>query len=120
MDRINVLVCGGRDFTDYLLLRQELDNILSQHDTIEITSGMAKGADTLAVNYAIEHGLILNEFHANWEKYGKKAGPIRNMQMLVEGKPDLVVAFPTKSSRGTWHMIRIAQQAGVETIVIGP
>lgn len=40
--------------------------------------------------------------------------------MLKEGKPDLVVAFPTEKSKGTWHMVDIARKAGVEVIVVGP
>lgn len=88
--------------------------------SVTFISGKAKGADSLGEKYAKEWGAKVLEFPADWDKYGKRAGPIRNQQMLDEGKPDLVVAFPTKNSKGTYHMIRIAKEAGVETIVIGP
>jgi hypothetical protein len=39
--------------------------------------------------------------------------------MLVESKPDLVLAFPTKRSKGTWNMVKIAKEAGVPVRVIG-
>ncbi len=53
-------------------------------------------------------------FHAEWMKYGKAAGPIRNARMLAEGKPDLVVAFP--GGRGTADMLRRVREAGIEVI----
>lgn len=56
------------------------------------------------------------EFKADWNKYGKSAGPMRNIQMLKEGKPDVVVAF--QGGKGTAHMVKIAKEAGVKVIQI--
>lgn len=130
---VKVLICGGRNFDNYQLVKKTINKICydrmwllpnryqnnSYDPYVEIISGMARGADSLGVRYAIENKLPLHEFHADWDKYGSKAGPIRNRQMLDEGKPDLVIAFPSRDSRGTYHMIDIARKAGVEVIVVG-
>lgn len=83
---------------------------------IEIISGCAKGADSVGVDWAAANWLPCRQFPADWETHGKAAGPIRNQQMLDEGKPDLVVAFP--GGRGTADMVRRAKKAGVEVRVI--
>ena len=103
-----VLVCGGRDFTNEGLLTQVLDEVSPQR----IISGMARGADLMAYNYATRRGIPCDEYPADWNKYGKSAGYIRNKQMLEQGRPDLVVAFP--GGKGTSMMVDIAKQAGVE------
>lgn len=54
------------------------------------------------------------EFPADWDKYGKRAGYLRNVQMLDEGKPDLVVAFP--GGKGTAMMVKLAKERGVRVI----
>jgi hypothetical protein len=60
------------------------------------------------------------EYPAQWHKYGRAAGPIRNQQMLAEGKPDLVLAFhdDIDGSRGTKDMVNRARRAGVKVEVI--
>jgi hypothetical protein len=59
-------------------------------------------------------------FYADWDKHGRAAGPIRNQQMLDEGKPDLVVAFLLPQGSGTLDMIRRTEKAGIEVRVIEP
>ncbi len=83
---------------------------------IEIISGMARGVDTLAVDWAINNWCKWHEFPADWEANGTAAGPIRNQKMLDEGKPDLVIAFPGGS--GTADMVRRAKAAGVKVVEI--
>ena len=77
----------------------------------EIIEGGAKGADKLAREWAASRGIPVRTFKADWRRYGRGAGPQRNEQMLDEGKPDLVVAFPGGS--GTASMMRLARAAGV-------
>ena len=113
---MRVLVCGGRTFTDYHLLTKTLLEI--DPPVTVLIEGGATGADTLAHLWAVGQDLRTVTYGANWEKHGRSAGPIRNQQMLDEGKPELVIAFPTFNSRGTWHMVRIARKAGVEVRVI--
>jgi len=88
-----------------------------------VIEGAAPGADTVAGEWAT--AMLYDEKHlsypADWKRYGKDAGPIRNAQMLDEGKPDLVVAFidqPLNESKGTADMVRRSRAAGVPTYVI--
>lgn len=113
---MKILVCGGRDFTDYVWLGHVLDALKAHAGVALIISGAARGADTLAVEWANSRGIPTRLFPADWEAFGKKAGPIRNQQMLTEGKPDLVVAFP--GDRGTADMIERAKRAKVPTNVM--
>ena len=79
-----------------------------------IAHGDAPGADTMAGNWANWHLIKVTRFPAEWRKYGKSAGPVRNQKMIDEGKPDLVVAFP--GGNGTADMCRRAGDAGIRTL----
>jgi YspA, cpYpsA-related SLOG family len=116
---MRILVCGSRHFDDW----DTLDGVLSAelHDTDTLIHGCAKGADVMAANWfeACTQGKgTIEEYPADWEKHGKAAGPIRNKQMLDEGKPDQVIAFMAKDSRGTKNMIEQAEKAGIPVKVI--
>lgn len=111
---MRVLVCGSRHFNNIELM----EDVLKQYNIKVIISGAARGADTLAIRYGERHGLDVLQFPALWDKHGRAAGPIRNMEMLTSGRPDLVIAFLAPGSRGTKNMIEISQKAGVETVVI--
>jgi hypothetical protein len=109
---MRILVCGGRDFKDRQRLFVVLDQVHSKRGIDIIISGAARGADTLAVDWAKSREIAYQEFPADWDQYGKAAGPIRNRQMLVEGKPDGVIAFP--GGNGTADMIRQSKKAGLK------
>jgi hypothetical protein len=111
---MRVLVCGGREFTDRAFLETTLDRLHRQCGFTALIEGDALGADRLAGAWAEARGLDHLVFKADWDGLGAKAGPRRNRQMLEQGLPDLVVAFPGRS--GTAHMIRIARAAGVAVI----
>ena len=113
---MKVLVCGGRDYSDRVAVWYTLDAFGPPPITFVI-SGMAKGADTFAAQWARRFLIPLQEIPANWQRDGKAAGPIRNQQMLTEGKPDAVIAFP--GGRGTADMVRRAERAGVPVYKIG-
>jgi len=120
-----VLVCGGRDYgtrvteEGYTVInREEVENLNSTLDALKeefselvIIQGEAKGADSLARDWAHRNSIMTLSFPANWKAFGKSAGYRRNAQMLEEGKPELVLAFP--GGRGTEMMCEIAEQAGV-------
>lgn len=110
---MRVLVCGGREFTDADFLGHILTAVGDYNAITEIIHGAARGADTLAAEWAKANGVPARAFPADWHAHGKAAGPIRNRQMLVEGTPDLVVAMP--GGRGTANMIEQARAAGVDT-----
>jgi len=109
-----ILICGGRDFDDVALLTGRLDAIHLEGDGI--IHGAARGADRLADEWAKDRGVPVRSFPADWKKHGKGAGPIRNQQMLDEGKPDLVVAFP--GGTGAADMVRRARKAGIRVIEV--
>ena len=122
-----VLICGGRDFNDWILFSRTLNKILIdekkwvvndefQMPSVKIVNGGYTGADTLATEYAVVNWLPLEVYYPDWGAHGKAAGPIRNQQMLDEEDVDLVVAFP--GDRGTADMVRRAKKANIEVIEI--
>lgn len=114
---MKVLVCGDRNWADRELIREAL-KLLSGQDTI--IEGGARGADTMAKGVAEELGLNVEVFKAEWKKYGRAAGPIRNRQMLDE-KPDRVLAFHDnlEESKGTKDTVTEARRRGIPVSVIG-
>jgi len=113
---MKVLVCGGRRYNDALTLGSWLGGIQRDHGITEIIEGGASGADFLAREYAIFQKIPHRTFPADWNKMGRKAGPIRNRRMLEEGKPDLVVAFP--GGNGTANMVEQARAAGIRVLEV--
>ena len=104
-----VLVCGGRDFHDLPLLFKVLDE-LPIYPTL-IIHGAANGADVMAGDWAEARGVPIKEYPADWAKYGRSAGMVRNTTMLRQN-PDLVVAFP--GGTGTAHTVMSARKKGIE------
>ncbi len=114
---MRVLVCGGRKFNDWTMLTEHLDVMHAANPFTVVIHGDAQGADTLAKEWAISRGVKHLPFPAKWTQYGDAAGPIRNTQMLVEGHPDKVIAFPGGS--GTANMVEQARKAGVPVCIYG-
>lgn len=115
---MRVLVCGGRDFRDFEFLSKTLNAVIAGKEIDVVLHGGARGADTMADNWARRLGLRVKVFPAAWKQYGNAAGPKRNQEMLDYGKPDLVVAFP--GGKGTANMVKQARNAGVEVIEAAP
>lgn len=113
---LRVLVCGGRDFADRRAVFGALEALNTERGIGCIIHGAARGADSLAGDWATANGVLAECHPADWEAHGKAAGPIRNASMLESSKPDLVVAFP--GGRGTADMVARARAAGVEVIEI--
>jgi hypothetical protein len=114
---MRVIVCGGRDCHEadvFNWLEQYAAAELGERITMVIHGG-ASGADTGGLKWAVsEDGCSSRCFEANWRKHGKAAGPIRNQQMIDEGRPDAVIAFP--GGRGTADMVRRAEAAGLRIV----
>lgn len=110
---VTLLVCGGRDYADNQALNSFLNELAKGQPIAQLIHGAASGADSLASQWAKAKGIPVKPFPADWKTHGKSAGYRRNEQMLQEGRPDLVVAFP--GGMGTAHMLKIARQAGVTT-----
>jgi hypothetical protein len=118
---MRVLVCGGRNYYDRGRVYQVLGSLRQQHGNLTIIQGGAQGADEIARDWWQSHwgqgreGQLMN-YPAQWDQFGPAAGPIRNQAMLVDAKPDLVVAFP--GGRGTLDMVTRARAAGVKVMEI--
>lgn len=135
---LRVIVAGGRDFGNRLTEsgtrdREWLETCKGQmaaamhrlfHDPEDeylmpipmiVISGAAPGADTLGSDWAVVNWTGLEEYPADWNTHGKKAGIIRNQEMAE--KADVLVAFWDGESRGTKHMIDTALKQGLEVHV---
>ncbi len=111
---MTVIVCGGRTYRNLTHVSSVLDSIHEKTPITLVIEGGADGADTCARLWAIQRDVNCDTYKAQWAKFGKGAGPIRNQQMLDEGKPDLVVAFP--GMHGTIDMMNRAHAAGVRVL----
>ena len=110
MDGKKLLVCGGRHFALYPETSILLNKLSSDISISTIIEGGANGADALAARWVYHRNQLGNgymiahiQYPADWDKFGKAAGHIRNAQMLSEGKPDIVLALP--GGTGTQNMI---------------
>jgi hypothetical protein len=111
---MRVLVCGGRYYDDWTFIVNVLDSVHARQPVTLLIEGGATGADSLARRWAMARGIEVATYRANWDRYEHRAVPIRNSQMLREGRPELVVAF--KGGRGTAHMVTIAAAALVPVL----
>lgn len=118
--KYRVVVCGGRDFTDYAFAEFCLNWILlkkiEEGYDIVVVSGCARGADRIGEWWAMCHGFEVDKHPADWDVYGKRAGYMRNVEMV--DSCDGVVAFWDGESKGTKHTIEYAKQKGVPCIVV--
>lgn len=134
---MRILVCGDRhwgkklwgiseDDTKWVFdqsqidfLREKLDALNLENSFTVLIEGEAKGADTYGRLWAERSGVPVEAYPAEWNRYHHAAGPIRNKQMLEEGKPDLVVAFHNdiESSKGTKSMISLAKKYKIPYII---
>lgn len=112
---LKVVIAGCRDYSNYDEAKEYIDfclkNIRSENKIV-IISGCASGADALGERYALENGFEIEKFPAEWEKYGRSAGPIRNGKMAETA--DYVICFWDGKSRGTRNMIESAKKHGKE------
>lgn len=111
-----IVVCGDRKWLKVDIIVERLSKL--SKDTIVVEGGCG-GADLISRNVALDIGLEVVEFPAAWKKYGKAAGPIRNMKMLGTG-PILVIAFhdDITNSKGTKHIVREARKQKIDVEVI--
>jgi len=113
MAGLRVIVCGGRDYSDWDTGFAVLDQIHAETPIEFVFHGNARGADSIASAWAASvdrKGVRNCPCPAQWAKYGKAAGPKRNQAMLGN-HIDLVIAFP--GGAGTADMVRRATAAGV-------
>ena len=112
---LRILICGDRNWDDYEKIKWFVKSL---PDDVFIIEGECRGADKMARQAAEEAGVKdenILKFPADWNKHGKAAGPIRNAQMLSEGKPTHVIAYHNdfQNSRGTKDMVQRAKRADI-------
>ena len=129
MKELRVIIAGSRDFDDFPKLMNSSIEILTgiskkrnDLDRIRIISGTARGADKLGEQYAKIAGYELSKFPADWDGLGKRAGYVRNAEMAKFAVEDdnygVLIAFWDGQSRGTKHMIDLANKYGLEVHVV--
>lgn len=110
---MRMLVCGGRNYWNRTQLFNVLDQIHADGARVSVViEGEATGADQLSALWASKRSIPIAPYPispAEWDQYGLGAGPIRNRRMLIEGKPDCVVAFPGRN--GTRDMVEQTKRA---------
>lgn len=126
IDGKRVAIIGSRD---YGVTYEQVDNKMYKHQDLSevrefigslppcvtIISGGARGVDTAAENAAKEFGMSLKVWKADWATYGKRAGMVRNREIVDDA--DCVVAFWDGFSKGTEHTIKEAKAKGKFTLV---
>lgn len=110
METVKIAIVGSRDITNYAMLEKILNSVIRDKSRVCIVSGGARGVDALAKRYAKMNGTKYKEFPANWDLYGKKAGAIRNSQIVEYS--DAVIAFWDGKSKGTKDTINKTVKAG--------
>lgn len=117
---MRLCVAGSRNYTDQTRLEQAISVWLTDHGLtwadITLIEGGAPGADSLAKQAAENHHATVEEHPADWERYGRMAGPIRNR--LMADSSDALIAFPLGDSRGTWGMIHEMNRRGKPVSII--
>jgi hypothetical protein len=114
-------IVGSRNYVDYEAFKTHIEETLKKWNVnvtniSSVVSGGAKGADSLAERWAKDNAIPTTVFKPDWNKLGKKAGILRNTDIVNESTH--LVAFPTKDSIGTWDSIRKSTKKGIPTEVI--
>ena len=113
---MRVLVTGSREWRDPVAIHERMIRL---PDSSTIVHGGARGADTMAEHQAKIMGFTIERFLPDWETYGRRAGIIRNREML-DTWPDIVLAFWDGQSPGTADCVAEAQRRGIPVEVISP
>lgn len=111
---MRTIIAGSRDITDYDLVVKGIED--SHFDIDEIVSGGYRGVDALGERWAKENFVKLTIFNADWNTYGKAAGPMRNKKMVDYA--EALIAFRLGDSRGTNDVIKQANKRGLRVYII--
>lgn len=113
------LVTGGRSITDVSLIEEHLDTMFKKYGKPEVLiHGDCSGVDKISGSWAEKNKITVKTFPAEWKRYGRAAGPIRNRQMADEcSKEDLCVSVWNGSSSGTKDMLGVCEKKGMKTEV---
>lgn len=107
------IIAGSRNITNYKVLKETVQEV--SWDITKIISGGAKGVDQLGIQHAFKNKIPFKVINADWNKYGRSAGPKRNIKMANEA--DALIALWDGKSKGTKHMIDVARENGLKTFI---
>lgn len=119
---MKIIIAGSRTLTNINIIDIINNSLLNLTNSeglsrkqIQIISGGATGVDTLAIHFALDNDIPYKKFPANWHEYGKKAGYLRNIEMA--NYADALIAIWDGKSKGTKHMIDIAEKKGLKIYI---
>jgi hypothetical protein len=117
---LKVIICGDRHWNNYDSILDVVKRLKAKYDEVTVIQGECEGADLLAKKAAIACGIPVKGYPAEWKKYGKAAGPLRNQQMIDSEKPDMIIAFHSdiEHSKGTKDMVYRAKSHGIKCFII--
>lgn len=126
METKKIIIAGPRDYTNKSFVYSEITRIIeyillkNNKTSIEIVEGGAKGVDAIAAQYSRDSSKVKKHtcFEADWDSYGRSAGPIRNQNMAEYSDILLAFRYKRKPSRGTENMIKTALDYGLEVHVV--
>ena len=107
------IIAGSRGISDLNLVEEAIKE--SGFDITEVVSGGARGVDFLGESWATENHIPIKRFPADWEKYGRRAGAIRNE--LMGDYAEALIAVILNNSRGSEHMVRVANHRELKVFV---
>ena len=110
---MRTIVAGSRDIQNYSVVCDAVG--ASGFEITTVISGEARGVDLLGERWGREHNVPVEGFPADWKRHGKKAGVLRNIQMLENA--DALIAIWDVKSKGTKHMIDVATMKGLKVYV---
>lgn len=110
---MKVIIAGSRDIIDYDVLADAINE--SGFNIDEVVCGCASGVDELGLIWGTNNDIPVKRMPANWNKYGKAAGPRRNVEMARYA--DALIALWDGKSRGTSHMIKVARMQGLKVFI---
>ncbi len=111
--KVRVVVAGGRDYNDYKsaksFIEENICDLLEEGNEIIFISGGCRGADALSERFALENGFEIEKYLAQWERYGRAAGPKRNKKMV--DTCHRIICFWDGKSKGTKSTIFYATKS---------
>ena len=124
LNTFSLAIVGYRNFYDYERFSEVVSGYIQmlriqEHGHVHISkivSGGCRGTDEMAQRYAKEHDIVLEVYHADWDKHGRAAGPIRNKKIVDNS--DIVIAFLHDESKGTRHTIDYARSKKKKVVEI--
>lgn len=115
---LRVVTTGGRAYEQRSVVELAIELLASLADELVVYHGGASGADRLVDEACRARGITVEAVSAEWRRYGRAAGPIRNRRMLLFAQPHFVVAFP--GGKGTADLVTRAQAAGIPVVSVLP